>query len=81
LNQWVARNPIEKIYFHFDRSDYIAGQTIWLKGYVYADFLPASKRYTATMLIHGIDLLYKKTFFIFSKTRKNGAATPVDQAF
>ena len=43
LNQWVARNPIEKIYFHFDRSDYIAGQTIWLKGYVYADFLPASK--------------------------------------
>ncbi len=43
LNQWASQSPIEKIYFHFDRSDYIAGQTIWFKGYLYSDFLPASK--------------------------------------
>src|SRR5262245_49421563 len=43
LAQWVAQSPIEKIYLHFDREEYIAGQTIWFKAYLVSDFLPASK--------------------------------------
>jgi hypothetical protein len=34
---------IEKVYLHFDRSDYLAGQTAWFKGYIYADFEPDQK--------------------------------------
>ncbi len=41
LNQHGTRSPIEKTYLHFDRSDYIAGQTIWFKAYQYADLLPS----------------------------------------
>jgi len=43
LNRWATQNPVEKIYIHFDRSDYVAGQTMWFKAYLYSDFLPAVK--------------------------------------
>ena len=46
LNRWAELNPVEKIYIHFDRNDYIAGQTIWFKGYLYSDFLPDDKSTT-----------------------------------
>ncbi len=115
LNQWAEANPIEKIYFHFDRSGYIAGQTIWFKVYLYSDFLPDNKSttlfvellnasssmvsrqvlpvfngftrgqvelpdtlpggsyilraYTATMLNHDPDFIYKRKFFVFSKIK------------
>ncbi|MFI5129507.1 MAG: hypothetical protein ACHQFX_05925 [Chitinophagales bacterium] len=121
LNQWAANIPIEKVYLHFDRNDYIAGQTMWFKGYVYSDFLPATRStnlfveffnsssllvsrqvlplfggfahgqielpdtlrggpyvvraYTATMLNMNAEVLYKKTFFIFSKNKKNDPVT------
>jgi hypothetical protein len=111
LDKWSRQNPIEKIYFHFDHSNYIAGQTIWFKGYLYSDFLPDNRSttlfvelsnassslinrfsfpvfggfargqvelpdslpggfyffraYTATMLNHDPDYLYKKAFFFF----------------
>lgn len=123
LNKWGEQNPIEKIYFHFDRNDYIAGQTIWFKGYLFSDFLPSDKStslfvellnsssiiisrqvlpifggysrgqidlpdslaegsyclraYTATMLNHDHDFLYKKSFFIFGKSKKAVPATDV----
>lgn len=40
LNKWAAKSPIEKVYLHFDREYYIAGETAWFKAYLYADFLP-----------------------------------------
>jgi hypothetical protein len=43
LKKLSTHNPIEKIYFHFDRNDYMVGQTIWFKAYLYSDFLPASQ--------------------------------------
>ncbi len=43
LNNWSAAQPIEKIYLHLDRDEYIAGQTIWLKAYLSSDFLPNDK--------------------------------------
>ena len=36
-------DPIEKIYLHLDRTDYLAGQTLWLKAYLYSEFLPSDR--------------------------------------
>src|SRR5258705_10837651 len=40
LEQWSGRSPIEKVYLHFDRENYIAGETAWFKAYLYSDFAP-----------------------------------------
>ncbi len=40
LSNWSAKSPIEKIYLHFDRDNYIAGETAWFKAYLYSDYLP-----------------------------------------
>lgn len=40
LNQWSEKSPIEKVYLHFDRENYIAGETAWFKAYLYSDFAP-----------------------------------------
>lgn len=40
LNQWADRSPIEKTYLHLDRDNYLAGETIWFKAYLYSDFYP-----------------------------------------
>ncbi|HLG38816.1 MAG TPA: hypothetical protein VI461_04070 [Chitinophagaceae bacterium] len=125
LNKWSEQSPIEKIYFHFDRSNYIAGQTIWVKGYLYSDFLPGNRSttlyvellnaslsvinrqvfpifggftrgqvelhdtlpegayqlraYTATMLNHDPEFLYKKNFFIFKKNKGVASLIPERQ--
>lgn len=38
LEKWGDQQPIEKIYLHFDRQNYLAGQTIWFKAYSYASY-------------------------------------------
>lgn len=40
LDQWSARSPIEKVYLHFDRGSYVAGETAWFKAYLYSDGQP-----------------------------------------
>ncbi len=40
LSRWVAKSPIEKAYLHFDRDNYIAGETVWFKAYLSSDFYP-----------------------------------------
>jgi hypothetical protein len=40
LNSWSGQSPLEKIHLHLDRDNYIAGETIWFKAYLYSDFLP-----------------------------------------
>jgi len=40
LEKWAAENPIEKIYLHFDRESYLAGETAWFKAYLSCDYLP-----------------------------------------
>jgi hypothetical protein len=43
LNRKGEVDPIEKVYLHLDRDDYVAGQTLWLKAYLYSDFLPSDR--------------------------------------
>lgn len=40
LDRWSAKTPIEKVYLHFDRENYIAGETAWFKAYTYSDYQP-----------------------------------------
>ncbi len=40
LTTWSDRSPIEKTYLHFDRNNYIAGETAWFKAYLYSDYQP-----------------------------------------
>jgi hypothetical protein len=40
LEQLAASSPIEKVYLHFDREEYIAGETAWFKAYMYSDYQP-----------------------------------------
>lgn len=40
LEEWGSRVPIEKIYFHFDREEYLAGETAFFKTYLASDYQP-----------------------------------------
>lgn len=40
LSNWSSKSPIEKVYLHIDRDNYIAGETAWFKAYLYSDYLP-----------------------------------------
>ena len=40
LQKLSEASPIEKVYLHFDRDNYLAGETAWFKAYLFSDFLP-----------------------------------------
>lgn len=40
LREWARQHPIEKIYLHFDRDQYAAGETAWFKAYLSSEYLP-----------------------------------------
>ncbi len=40
LNNWSDKSPLEKVYLHLDRENYIAGETAWFKAYLYSDYQP-----------------------------------------
>ncbi len=63
LNNWSAKVPIQKIYLHFDRENYIAGETAWLKSYFYSDYLPDT---ISTVLY--VELLDRNAAIINRKT-------------
>ncbi|MBI5858175.1 MAG: hypothetical protein HZB42_11085 [Sphingobacteriales bacterium] len=41
LTDFVSKFPQEKIYVHYDREYYIAGETIWFKAYLYNNGKPS----------------------------------------
>ncbi|HEX7845020.1 MAG TPA: hypothetical protein VF476_04405 [Chitinophagaceae bacterium] len=121
LKSWHEQNPIEKVYLHFDREEYLAGQTAWLKAYLYSDFLPSDlstvlfvellnssskvlqrqtlpvlmavsqgqielpdtlaggqyiiRAYTATMLNHDENFVFKRTIRVAGKNKNKSLAT------
>jgi hypothetical protein len=42
LNTLLTRYPAEKVYMHFDKDAYVAGETIWFKAYFNNDGLPSA---------------------------------------
>lgn len=41
LGQMSASHPVEKIYIHYDKDYYVAGETIWFKAYLYNNNRPS----------------------------------------
>lgn len=41
LNVLVTQHPSEKIYIHYDKDYYVAGETIWFKAYLYSEGKPS----------------------------------------
>jgi len=62
LRQWAEKNSIEKVWLHFDRDNYLAGETAWFKAYLYADYQPDT---ISTTLY--VELLNNKGFLIDRK--------------
>lgn len=44
LETYATRFQPEKIYIHFDKASYFAGQTVWFKAYLTEDGLPATSK-------------------------------------
>ena len=42
MNALVKEQPLEKIYLHYDKEFYVAGETIWFKAYIYGNGIPVS---------------------------------------
>ncbi len=40
LEKWAKLHPIEKVYLHFDRDQYVAGETAWFRAYLSSEYLP-----------------------------------------
>jgi hypothetical protein len=55
LEQWAKTSPIEKIYLHFDREEYIAGETAWFKAYLSSDYFPGTTSTTLHVELVGSD--------------------------
>ncbi len=43
LQGYATQHPVEKIYIHYDKEYYVAGETIWFKAYLYKDGKPSSQ--------------------------------------
>lgn len=42
LDKWAATRQPEKIFLHYDKDYYLAGETIWFKAYLYQDGKPSA---------------------------------------
>ncbi|SDC16989.1 hypothetical protein [Niabella drilacis] len=64
LDSWAQKNTIQKLYLHLDRETYIAGQPIWLKGYLMNDYIPSLKNSTiyVELLDNRSTVLVRKIF-------------------
>ena len=62
LNRLSVQSPIEKVYLHFDRDNYLAGETAWFKAYLQSAFLPDT---ISTVLY--VELLNRSTSVITRK--------------
>ncbi len=45
LNDYASNYPREKVYLHFDKPVYAAGETIWFKGYIFSGNYPSGMSY------------------------------------
>src|SRR5688572_27119338 len=42
LQVLASEFPSEKIYIHYDKEYYVAGETVWMKAYLFSDGKPSS---------------------------------------
>lgn len=49
IADWAQTNPVEKVYLHLDRENYLAGQSIWFKAYFMSGLIPSG--YSSTLYV------------------------------
>lgn len=55
LSKWSEKDPIQKLYLQTDRDTYLAGDTVWFKGYFMSLFEPSYDNTTVFVELTGID--------------------------
>ncbi|HMU45340.1 MAG TPA: hypothetical protein PKC72_03180 [Chitinophagaceae bacterium] len=78
LNTWANATPIEKIYLHLDRENYIAGSVVWFKAYLYSDFYPdtISTSLYVELLSSRSTIILKKVFPVLFGNAKGQLELP-----
>src|SRR5688572_13327801 len=62
--------PVEQIYMHFDQHAYVAGETIWFKGYLYSSFSNStlSSNFFVDLLDENNQIIISKKLPVFGGT-------------
>lgn len=70
--------PPEKIYIHYDRDHYNAGETIWFKAYIYSNGLPSAGTHNLYLqLLNGAgDVIEKKVYPVAGATAIGSISLP-----
>jgi hypothetical protein len=55
LNRLTTQHPSEKIYIHYDKEYYVAGETIWFRAYLYSNGMPAASSNNFYLQLINID--------------------------
>jgi len=78
VNQLGEKFPQEKIYLHFDKNYYNAGETIWFKAYLSTDNLTTtlSKTVYAELLDNKGNLLQKRIMPVYESGASSGFDLP-----
>ncbi len=70
LQDYYQKSPQEKIYFHFDKEMYVAGETIWFKVYLLSNLIPSD--ISSSLFVELFDasgrIIGKRTLPVFSGT-------------
>lgn len=76
----LQQNPQEKIYIHYDKNNYVTGDTIWFKAYLFAGSgrSHAGKNFYMELLDEKGKLLNRLTAPIFESTASGNMVLPTD---
>ncbi|RAJ05287.1 MG2 domain-containing protein [Chitinophaga skermanii] len=78
--KYNTRNPQEKVYLHFDKEYYAAGETIWFKGYLTLQGTPAVDARTLYVELRDRDgkIVQKKKLYAEGGTSPGNFDLPTD---
>lgn len=70
--------PVEHIYMHFDQQAYVAGETIWFKGYLYSSFANStlSSNFFVDLLDENNRIIIAKKLPVFGGTIQGSIVLP-----
>ena len=78
LKALTAAFPAEKIYIHYDKDYYAAGQTVWFKGYLYSNWKPSglSNNFYIQLTNDKGDVISHKEYPVIGATVKGSIDIP-----
>jgi hypothetical protein len=78
MTNLFEKYPQEKVYIAYDRTDYLAGETIWFKGFVFSDYTLSdiSTNLYVEMYNSHKDLIVKKTMPLLNGATEGSISIP-----